>query len=95
MISILYNCRKRIKLVGILVRGSIKGSKWIKKGKISLKTKETNVIWQVLTYTNCKTKPINEHCYHFYAKIYKKNYHQSLEWGLDFGHLGGQGGFRD
>ena len=44
VISTLYNCSKRIKTVGNLNRGSQRGSKWIKKGEISMKSREINEI---------------------------------------------------
>ena len=44
VISTLYNCSKRIKTVGNLIRGSLRGSKRIKKGEISMKSKEINEI---------------------------------------------------
>ena len=42
--STLYNCSKRIKTVGNLIRGYIRGSKRIKKGEISMKSEEINEI---------------------------------------------------
>ena len=44
VISTLYNCSKRIKTVGNLIRGYIRGSKRIKKGEISMKSEEINEI---------------------------------------------------
>ena len=44
VISTLYNCSKRIKTVDNLIRGSIRGSKRIKKGEISMKSEEINEI---------------------------------------------------
>ena len=41
-IYIIYNCSKRIKTVINLNRGFLRGSKRIKKGKISMKSKEIN-----------------------------------------------------
>ena len=54
VISILYNCRKRIKTVGNLIRGYIRGSKRIKKGKISMEFEEINEILQELLFDICK-----------------------------------------
>ena len=43
VISTLYNCSKKIKTVGNLIRGYIRGSKRIKKGEISMKSEKKSV----------------------------------------------------
>ena len=42
IIYTLYNCSKRIKTVGNRIRGSLRDSKRIKKGEISMKSKKVN-----------------------------------------------------
>ena len=57
VISALYSCIKRIETVGNLIRGSLKGSKRIKKGEISMKSTEISEFDQ---YCNCKTVTKNK-----------------------------------
>ena len=57
VISALYSCIKRIKTVGNLIRGSLKGSKRIKKGEISMKSTEISEFDQ---HCNCKTVTKNK-----------------------------------
>ena len=60
VISTLYSCIKRIKTVGNLIQGSLKGSKWIKTGDISMKSTEISEFHQLCTVIIAKLKQITD-----------------------------------